>query len=1192
MGDRGLGSVVRRCTESGNRRLLASYSLPQGLSPPLLQGLACAVILAQWKCDAQGLLQRPGSCSLARSAPTASSRRRQLARRPGYLRTMAGPGIEFLSPNVGTGGVCSQESHGPECRAGWYSPVPGGQGRGPSAGIPVPEKPVARAVTSAGRSGLALTSVLGTAACFGLQCRAGPRRPGTRTRLCGLGNSGDLPELTSMDSVEVPGATWEAARGEAARGTQATGPGPSAEINGLGCGPGSAPSTSSALRDSQDVFASSFSFIQLSLGSAGERGEAEGCLPREAECPGQSAQEVGAKALSSHGPHQDPQYLSPSSADSAQAAGSSRGPELGVPALLDMDPGFSWSPDSLLASRTGDESSSSEDSRGWDALLRSWEPALRDCLLSNRRWLEVTSLRLKLQKLQAAAVEDDDYDQAEIFKQRLEDLEQERSGLHFQLPSRWPGLSSFLDYLAAQAQAALSQRAARQANSGDIHSPLGAEQRPLEPTAQDNLRVAITRRDWLLQEKQQLQKEIEALQARMSLLEAKDQQLRKEIEEQERRLQWQDCDLTLLMGRLTPAQLQGLSKALCDTLACANQILLQAEPPETIRSSAAYTPGCCWALAGVYERGTVQLSQEENRRRRSPTPGIAGSQNAGRISTVVEMGSASRLRPGHAGLWAVAEGKASGSHYSSASRLGQDRGQDRGQALGRPIWLCCSWRDGAGNHFRTAKDLAEEMRSLASEREALEGLLGTLLALSSRTVHKLGSVNEECGRLTRELERQEAAYGTSVRENTAKYMEMLEGTLCRTLRQFPGYLSALSDASMVLIQGPEVRTLRQFPGYLSALSDASMVLIQGPEVRPGTDTTIISTLQVRELRLSEGQSARYLGMAARYQQQPADSVKCPLLRKVWEADLEACRLFVQSLQLQEDRGNLAAEERQLTGLEGAVCTVAQDVLPSSHSKDERRTSLQPFEEPKVHPPPSPHSAGEHRQVDDFRGYSAVEASPPVEETVGPGLIFDGGAACPQWETCPLLQVDDFRGYSAVEASPPVEETVGPGLIFDGGAACPHTVPAEGNRPMPLTPGPGARPVAGSTNLNGAGSAVATGSECAPDLREDFECALGLCEGFECATGFECDPGLCKGFEYAPGLCEDPGCAPDLCEGLESAQVVYEGFECALGLCEGFECAPGLCKGPGCAPDQCEVLARLLTPEVSLGTRTVVSAKDR
>ncbi|XP_027626648.1 disrupted in schizophrenia 1 protein isoform X2 [Tupaia chinensis] len=734
---------------------------------------------------------------------------------------MAGPGIEFLSPNVGTGGVCSQESHGPECRAGWYSPVPGGQGRGPSAGIPVPEKPVARAVTSAGRSGLALTSVLGTAACFGLQCRAGPRRPGTRTRLCGLGNSGDLPELTSMDSVEVPGATWEAARGEAARGTQATGPGPSAEINGLGCGPGSAPSTSSALRDSQDVFASSFSFIQLSLGSAGERGEAEGCLPREAECPGQSAQEVGAKALSSHGPHQDPQYLSPSSADSAQAAGSSRGPELGVPALLDMDPGFSWSPDSLLASRTGDESSSSEDSRGWDALLRSWEPALRDCLLSNRRWLEVTSLRLKLQKLQAAAVEDDDYDQAEIFKQRLEDLEQERSGLHFQLPSRWPGLSSFLDYLAAQAQAALSQRAARQANSGDIHSPLGAEQRPLEPTAQDNLRVAITRRDWLLQEKQQLQKEIEALQARMSLLEAKDQQLRKEIEEQERRLQWQDCDLTLLMGRLTPAQLQGLSKALCDTLACANQILLQAEPPETIRSLRERIKFLKLSLKEI----TVKVCTRE---------GLCSSLRK-RIGDV------------EAQLLALLEAK----------------------------MLAVS-----GNHFRTAKDLAEEMRSLASEREALEGLLGTLLALSSRTVHKLGSVNEECGRLTRELERQEAAYGTSVRENTAKYMEMLEGTLC--------------------------------------------------------------------------------------------SVKCPLLRKVWEADLEACRLFVQSLQLQEDRGNLAAEERQLTGLEGAVCTVAQDVLPSSHSKDERRTSLQPFEEPKVHPPPSPHSAGEHRQESCILSADLVE----------------------------------------------------------------------------------------------------------------------------------------------------------------------------------------------------------------------------
>lgn len=76
------------------------------------------------------------------------------------------------------------------------------------------------------------------------------------------------------------------------------------------------------------------------------------------------------------------------------------------------------------------------------------------------------------------------------------------------------------------------------------------------------------------------QKEIETLQARMSVLEAKDQQLRREIEEQERLLSWKGCDL---VGGLSLGELQEVTKTLQDTLALAEQIPLRAEPPETIR---------------------------------------------------------------------------------------------------------------------------------------------------------------------------------------------------------------------------------------------------------------------------------------------------------------------------------------------------------------------------------------------------------------------------------------------------------------------------------------------------------------------------------------------------------------------------------------------------------------------------------
>ncbi|XP_069340786.1 disrupted in schizophrenia 1 protein isoform X2 [Eulemur rufifrons] len=736
--------------------------------------------------------------------PAVSFRRRRLAQRPDYMRSSAGPGIGFPSPAVGMlsrvpGGACGEESHRSESRAGQCSLDPGGQRPGLSV-----RSTAAPAVTSVGHLGLALASARGTSARFGTQPRAGTRLPDRPSGPCGPGNAGCQQEFPSMDGPQALRASWDAACREGARGTQAAGPVAPAELSGSSCSLGSGPSARSAPPGNHDAFTSSFSFIRLSLGSAGERGEAEGCPPsREAECHHQSPREVGAKAASSDRPHEDPRYLSwpldlspaQGSADPAWAAGSGPGPEYEMPSCLDVDAGSSWSPDPLLAGCGGDEGSGSGDAHPWDAhpwdaLLRRWEPVLQGCLLSSRRQVEVTSLRLKLQKLQGAAVEDDDYDKAETLKQRLEDLEQEKRSLHFQLPSKQPSLSSFLGHLAAQAQAALHHRAAQQASSDDSQAPLRMEPWPLEPTAQDNLRVSITRRDWLLQEKQQLQKEIEALQARMSVLEAKDQQLRREIEEQEQQLQWGGCGLTPLLRRLSLGQLQEVVKALQDTLASANRIPFRAEPPETIRS--------------LQERmKSLNLSLKE-------------------ITAKVCMSE----------------------RLCSTLRKAVNDIETQLPALLEARMLAIS-----GNHFCTAKDLTEEIRSLTSEREGLEGLLSRLLVLSSRNGKKLGSVKEDYDRLRRELERQETAYETCVKENTVKYMEMLEGKLC--------------------------------------------------------------------------------------------SCTCPLLGKVWEADLEACRLLIQSLQLQEARGSPSVEdERQMEDAEGAVCADTAAVHHRPHSEDERKTPLQ------------------------------------------------------------------------------------------------------------------------------------------------------------------------------------------------------------------------------------------------------------
>ncbi|XP_012586876.1 PREDICTED: disrupted in schizophrenia 1 protein [Condylura cristata] len=659
--------------------------------------------------------------------PAASFRRRRLPRRPGYMRSTAGPQIRFLSSAVGTpfwvqGGVCSEESRAAGCgldsRSQWQSP---------SVGNPVPKGTTASILTSGGHLRLALSPVRGATGLFGIQLRAATKLPNRLTRSCGPGDIGCQRELPSMEDAEPRDLGCDAACSEGARDTLTKGSLTSEEVSSNSCSLGSDLKAPSAPEGCQDAFTSNFSFIRLSLHSAGERGEAEGCPPsREAEAPCQSLEEMATKAASLERPHGDPRLFSPSfSLNSAQgpehcvqAAGGSPSLACEKLALLAADTASSCSPDPSWL-----QGNISGDAHPLDLLFRKCESVLLDCLLSHRRQLEVKSLRLNLQKLQEKAIEDDDYDKAEMLKQKLEDLEKEKSDLQLQLPSQQPALRILLRQLGAQAQGAV-HRALQVGNDGS-QTTLRMELKPLEPNAQDNLHASISRRDWLLQEKQQLQKEIEVLQARMSVLEAKDHQLRKQIEELEQLLPWQGCDLTPLVGRLSLGELQEVSKALQDTLALASQIPLRAEPPETTRS--------------LQERiKSLNLSLKE-------------------ITAKVCMseGLCSTLR----------------------KKVNDIETQLPGLLEAKMLAV-------SGNHFCMAKELTEEIRSLTSEREGLEGLLNKLLVLSSRNVKKLGSIREDYDRLRRELNHGETAYETVVKEKTMKYMAVLEDKLRRNLTSF------------------------------------------------------------------------------------------------------------------------------------------------------------------------------------------------------------------------------------------------------------------------------------------------------------------------------------------------------------------------------------------------------------------------
>ncbi|NXA38186.1 DISC1 protein, partial [Eudromia elegans] len=480
-----------------------------------------------------------------------------------------------------------------------------------------------------------------------------------------------------------------------------------------------------------DGFNSSFSFIQLSMNSVSGVGTAEGTLTAtETECaphPGTAGelQTLGEREIShEHSgalqcfsrPSEDLKYENETTVDDKLQ-------DCETVSLSDTDATFSCSTDSSDAASAGSsvtsgyESSFAVSDHNWDSLMKKYEPVLLDCLLTNRTMLKIKSLILRLQRLQEKAIEEDDYDRADKFKRKLEELEKQKNSLTFQLPSRHPSISSFLDRFVTQVQGALHWAIERVANE---ETQLWQENghKLLRSTYQERIQVSATKRNKLLQEKKWLQKEIEDLRARLAVLEAKDQQLRREIEEQDRLIQSHDCELSALLGWVSLRELQEISKAMDETLASSYQIPFSLDLP-----------------------GTIKSLQE-----REQSFSISIKETTAKICTSQKLCSTLRRKV-----------------------------SDIETQL--PALLEAKMLAVSGNNFGTAKDLTEEIISLMSEKEGLEGLLNELLVLSAKNVRKLERIKDDYNRLKQELEQGETAFVASVKENVVKYMEMLEDKL-------------------------------------------------------------------------------------------------------------------------------------------------------------------------------------------------------------------------------------------------------------------------------------------------------------------------------------------------------------------------------------------------------------------------------
>nr|XP_013801501.1 PREDICTED: disrupted in schizophrenia 1 protein [Apteryx mantelli mantelli] len=507
-------------------------------------------------------------------------------------------------------------------------------------------------------------------------------------------------------------------------------------------------------------FSSSFSFIQLSLNSASGVSDAEGTSTaketeyvlhpstmgklqklekREIACEHSGALHCFSR------PSEDLKYENETTVNDKLQ-------DCETVSLSDTDATFSCSTDSSDAASAGSsvtsgyESSFTVSDHNWDTLMKKYEPVLLDCLLGNHTTLKIKSLILRLQRLQEKAIEEDDYDRADKFRRKLEELEKEKNSLKFQLPSRHPSISSFLDSFVTQVQAALHW-ATNWVRNEETQLWQENEHKLLRSTYQERIQVSATKRNQLFQEKKWLQKEIEDLRARLAILEAKDKQLRREIEEQDRLIQSHDCELTALLGCVSLRELQEISKAVDDTLASSYQIPFSLDLP-----------------------GTIKSLQE-----REQSFSMSIKETTAKVCTSQKLCSTLRRKV-----------------------------SDIETQL--PALLEAKMLAVSGSNFGTAKDLTEEIRSLTSEKEGLEGLLNELLVLSARNVQKLERIKDDYNRLKQELEQGETTFVTSVKENAVKYMEMLEDKLHSCGSQLLQRVwEADLEACQLLIQGFQLK---------------------------------------------------------------------------------------------------------------------------------------------------------------------------------------------------------------------------------------------------------------------------------------------------------------------------------------------------------------------------------------------------
>uniref|UniRef100_A0A3Q3GCV8 Disrupted in schizophrenia 1 protein-like n=1 Tax=Labrus bergylta TaxID=56723 RepID=A0A3Q3GCV8_9LABR len=238
---------------------------------------------------------------------------------------------------------------------------------------------------------------------------------------------------------------------------------------------------------------------------------------------------------------------------------------------VDIDITSSLSVDSDTASASsvtsGYESATPVCDHGVDNLVKKYEGVLQDCLQNNRTHTKIESMMLKLQRLQQKAILDDDYDAAERFRKKLEELCRERGALKLGLPSTQPSVALFLQRLTQVVHSALQRTDCSHCRS--------------DTQLRDSLQGPLHRRGRLIQEKRQLEEEMLELQQRLAELKDRRVQLEQQIQQEEQRAEAEELEGSVLRS-CSVEQLRDMSCTLQELVSSESRTQISVSPPPSV----------------------------------------------------------------------------------------------------------------------------------------------------------------------------------------------------------------------------------------------------------------------------------------------------------------------------------------------------------------------------------------------------------------------------------------------------------------------------------------------------------------------------------------------------------------------------------------------------------------------------------